>query len=488
MAAALVTGCGSSDSGTGSNGKTAEETGEAAEPYTVAIQLVNISTDLTDIEMVEEAINEITVPEINCKVDIQNVFIGDLPTMTSMNIISGDKMDIVCVGLTQKLSDIADDGILLPLDDYLQYAPTYTGLVKEYIGAGIIGGVQYAIPVNPYAAQGKGFVYNKDMADEYGIALEDGAGYEELTEAFAVLKEQGIYGTSNGEASSLNAQFWYNIELFGTNGDYGMIADPANSTKIESFYGSDIFKEYCNQMKAWTEAGFMPADSLTDTTIVQEYFSRGTLFGTVTDYNMAQFATWQAGKSFNIDMIEMQEALVTTSSVVERMWGLASTCENPQKAMEFLEYMYVNPEVANLLQYGIEGQHYTIAEGTENVATGEGAATGTAGYTSIFTQFGNPVEILAAAPNTDSYADDVLAYNKEVAVSETLGYTFDVSEYFAEAGAVANVIAEYLPRLQTGQVKDMDEYLAEFLSELERAGYNEIIAGNQKQLEAFLVP
>lgn len=493
MMGTLLAGCGSDTAGdstdgnvTGTESASVDEVTEEGEPYTVAIQLVNVTTDQTDIAMVEEAINEITEPAINCKVDIQNIFIGDLPTTTSMNIVSGDKMDIVCVGLTQKITDIADDGILMPLDDYLQYAPTYVDLVKEYMNVGNVGGVQYALPVEPYLALGKGFIYNKDMADEYGIVLQDGATYEDFTEAFAILAENGIYGTSNGEGSSLNAQFYYNIELFGSNGDYGMIADPVNSTTVESFYGSEMFKEYCYQMKAWADAGYMPADSLTDTTSVQEYITMEKVFGCTTNYSMSEFTTWQAGQPFNIDIIEIEDPIVSTFAVTERMWGLASTCENPKKAMEFLNYMYENPAVANLLQYGVEGQNYVIVDGTERVTTTEGSVTGNAGYQSMFTHFGNPVDTLTATPNTDSYPEDVKAYNEGVHSSATLGYSFDATEFSAETGAVANVIAEYLPRLQAGQVEDVDAYLDEFLGALDNAGYNDIIAGNQAQLDDYL--
>lgn len=464
----------------------AEETGEKEEPYTVSIQLVNIATDLVDIQRVEEAINAITVPAINSKVDIQNIFIGDLPTTTSMNIVSGEKMDIVAVGLTQKISNISADGILLPLDEYMQYAPTYVALVEDYLEAGKVNGVQYAIPISPYLATGKGFVYNKDMADKCGVVLEDGAHFKEFKDAFATLAKHGIYGTSNGEAALLNAQFWYNTELFGTQGEYGAIINPENSTTIENFYASNIFKEFAYQMKEWREKGYMPADSLTDTTTVQEYFAKERIFGTITDYNMAQFATWQAGKDFKIDMIEIQEPIISTSAVIERMWGIASNSENPKKAMEFLEYMYVNPEVANLLQYGIEGEHYTIVEGTKNVTTTEGATHGSKGYTSMFTQFGNPVNVYTATPNTDSYIQDVLEYNKNVPVSATLGYSFDSTEFAAESGAVVNVISEYLPRLQVGQVDDVDVYIVKFLEALDKAGYKDIIEGNQAQLDAYL--
>lgn len=492
----MLTGCGGGSQGTagdtGSSDASGTESGadsgdaQEGDPYTVAIQIVNVTTDQTDIEMVEEAINEITVPAINCKVDIQNIFIGDLPTTTSMNVVSGDKMDIVCVGRTQKIHDIADDGILLPLDDYLQYAPAYVDLVKEYLEVGKVDGVQLTLPVHPYLARSSGFVYNKDMADEYGIELKDGATFDDLTAAFAILKEHGVYGTSFGEATNCQATLYYNVEVFGSNGEYGMIQDPVNSTTVESFYGSDLFKNFCYQAKAWADAGYIPSDSLTDTTSVQEYITMEKVFGCATAYDMSEYATWQSGQPFTVDIIQLVDPLVTTSSVVELMWGLASTCENPQKSMEFLNYMYENPAVADLLKYGIEGQHYTIAEGTERVTTTEGSTTGNNGYASMFTHFGNPMDTLTATPNTDEYPERVKEFNEGVQSSAVLGYAFDPSEYSAESGAISNVIAEYLPRVHVGQVEDVDAYLAEFLEKLDAAGYSDVVAGNQAQVDAFL--
>lgn len=36
------------------------------------------------------------------------------------------------------------------------------------------------------------------------------------------------------------------------------------------------------------------------------------------------------------------------------MLGIASTCERPDKAMDLLNLIYSDAEVANLLQYGVE--------------------------------------------------------------------------------------------------------------------------------------
>lgn len=492
MMVSIFTGCGNSqgekNQAQGRESGQAAETGgeDAEEPYEVAIQLVNIASELPDLPAVEAAINEITQPAINCTVDIQNIFIGDLPTTTSMNVVSNEKMDIVAVGLTQKLSDIYDDGILMPIDDYLQYAPTYVAAVENVMKTGQVSGVQYAIPSNPYVARGSGFVYNKDMADELGIVLEDGMSLEDLSEVFAKVKEKGVFGTSYGQGGGMASAMWFTGEAYGTSAEFGYISDPVHSTAIENFYASDNFRRVCKISKEWADAGFMPSDSLTDTTTVQEYFSAQKVFGTVSGYDIAQFAVWQKGQDFTIGLVEMADPVISTSAAAETMWGLAANCENPKKAMELLELIYTDKDLANLFMYGIEGTNYTIAEGTENVSTTEGSTNGSDGYVSVFTKFGDTTKILAAAPNTDNYAEDVKAYNDGVAVTKSLGYVFDTSSVSAEAGAISNALAEYVPRLETGMVADVDAAIDELLAALEAAGISDVIAENQRQLDAYM--
>ena len=44
------------------------------------------------------------------------------------------------------------------------------------------------------------------------------------------------------------------------------------------------------------------------------------------------------------------------TTLVSSMWSIGHTSEQPDKAMRVLNEMYTNPELANLLTYGIEGK------------------------------------------------------------------------------------------------------------------------------------
>lgn len=499
MVAGLVAGCGSPDGGTAETGPDAEEGTETAkedqeavidfdeDPYQVDIQFTGLFEENNDVAAVEEALNAITLPEINCTVHIVPTFIGDLPNKTSLAIAGGEKIDIVNVGLTQALDAMVPDGLLLELDDLLaERGQAAVEATADVADAQKVNGVTYALSGYTYPSIAAGFVYNKTMADEYGIDMYDGMTMEDLANAAEILKKQGIPLTTFGNSGQLNYKFWYSMDSFGDSAAYGAILDPANSTTIENIYESEEFLEFARTMKAWNDAGYLPEEQLTDTTTVQEYFGQQKVFGTATSYTPNAIASW-IRPDYEVGIVKLANGLISTSSVREFMLGIASTCERPDKAMDFLNLIYSNPDVANLLQYGVEGLDYVAVEGTENVITYDGTDNAEHnGYYSGFARFGDQMKTKIVAPLTDDFYDELKTFNDTSDMSKTFGYSFDASNFSAEAGAIASVFAEKLPMINAGEVADADAAVAELVEALQAAGMNEIIAENQKQLDAYL--
>lgn len=245
MAAVVLTGCSSSSSTSSSGGSSAKaskasntsseaETATGAQaasgevsidfdedPYEVAIQFVGLNESNNDLPAVEDALNEILKQKVNATVDIQPLFIGDMGTTTSMGIAGGEKLDIVCVGLTYSMSTAVSDGVLLPLDDLIaERGPAVAKVTENVSAAQKVSGQTYAITGYPYAAMSGGFAYNKTMADKYGIDMHDGMTLDELTDVGATLKENGVYLTSLSNSSQLNAKLMNSWDVYGASGDY----------------------------------------------------------------------------------------------------------------------------------------------------------------------------------------------------------------------------------------------------------------------------
>lgn len=459
------------------------------EPYEVVMEIVTLGQDYASIPKIEEEINKITIPAINCTVKLLNVGIADHAQKLSMMASSKEKVDLVVAGLTSKVTGLATSGLLLPLDELLDNeGKELKEKLGDLVNAGVINGEIYAVTADLYPAVGRAVVYDEEMAKKYGIEIPDSPKYEDLEKAFEIIKNSadGVYGTSNGDGAAMTGSgAFYNYDEMGdSNATYGVILDPANSTEIVNLYATPEYKEYAQKMKSWVDKGYMTPDSMTSGMVVQDMFKAGTLLLQYTNYTLSQEQVWSNNAGKPMKTKQTTETLLKTAGVQEVMWGIPITSEKPEKAMEFLNLMYTNSDIANLLSNGVEGLDYKKV--SDNVITyADGVDPSKPGYQRLFSIFGDTYDVLQWEPATEDFKDNLKAFNEEAKVSKTLGYTFDSQSVKTEVAAVSNVLAEYKPALECGVV-DVNVALPEFLNALEKAGINKIIEENQRQLDEWL--
>lgn len=499
LAGTLLAGCGSSSSNGNSNtaeDSAAEETGDEysaeidmdEDPYTVAIQVVTMpgTDNSASLEAREEAINEITVPAINCEVEIQEVWISELANTTSMGIAGDEKIDLVAVGSVQPLSSMVGSEMLLDMNEgnLLQNrGQTLLEIFEDTIEAGYVNGKQLAIPAKVYSAASSGIVYNKTIADAAGVTLGESITMDELEEALLAVQayDSDIYPYFTGDGT-INELYWMaSYETFGSESAYGVILDANNDTTVENLYASDLFEDYCLRMWKWTQLGLQPGDP-TDTSTAQDLFAAQKLFCAVININPEQEITWSSD-DFETATASLVDATVSNSTVTEYMWGIASNCERPDKAMDFLNFLYENADVANILMYGLEGTNYDFVSGSDKIIKTNGTLD------TKFYYGGNTAEMLIEYPAGEDYIEQLSALEESATVSSLIGYMFDDTDYQTESAVLSSTIEQYLPQLQNGMAASEEatlEMIDEFVSALEAAGINDVIAANQEQLDAYL--
>ena len=153
--------------------------------------------------------------------------------------------------------------------------------------------------------------------------------------------------------------------------------------------------------------------------------------------------------------------------------------------MKFLNLLYTNAEVINLIDWGIEGVHYEKNEdGTIRYPDGVTAETST--Y-NIGTQFMNANELLSYVweGNDPNLWQEKVAFEENAIASNALGFNFDSSSVKTQMTAVSNVINQYEDALGNGTV-DVESTLPQFIKALKDAGIDDIITEKQKQFDEFL--
>ena len=67
------------------------------------------------------------------------------------------------------------------------------------------------------------------------------------------------------------------------------------------------------------------------------------------------------------------DSSTSNSTATEYMWGIATNSERHDKAMDFLNFLYSNADVANIMKYGLEGTNYNFAEGSTDIIESNGS-------------------------------------------------------------------------------------------------------------------
>ncbi len=466
---------------------------EKEEPYEIVVAIINIYQDYADIAEVEAAINEITVPAINSTVKLKLVPISEQGTKLSLSVAAGEKIDLINTGLITKPGPLVSEGLLTDITDYL------TPALKEHAGdllaAGTINGRVYAYPSILYPGQEIVFFYDKDLADQYGITVPDKiSSNEDFVKIFEQVKASGMsaYGISLGDGGGASiTEFGANFDALGDNNSlsYGVVVDPANNTTITNWYESQEFYDLCKDHYDWMQKGYAIPDSLTNGYTTTDSMTNGQCFGFTCSYGVGSSeAYWSNMTGKNLGVSIIREALLTTAATITQSWGVASNSEKPEKAVQLLDLVYSNTELANLMNYGIEGKHYVKAEGTKNIITyPEGVNSQSVGYGGDMIQwFGDTKTVFQRTPNTDEFFATIDDFGLVgAAKSNCLGYNFDTAKVTTQLTAVQNVVNEYKATLTTGNVNP-DEVIPEFNKALKDAGIEEIIKENQTQLDAWL--
>lgn len=485
MAVSALAGCGGSpEEKTDAKSANSEES-----TYNVVVENVTLGAEYKDTKAIEEAINEITEPAIGCTVSILNVGIADHANRMSMMIAGGEKLDLCMTGLTTNLVSMVNDGMLYELDEYIDAKGSdLEKLLGDDLEAGKVNGTVYGITANNTSGQAAGFLYNKEIADAAGVTVPEKCTLDELLELYRQIQtaDQDLYLTSMGQGTTPGVSMIDPVISFGdaTYFSYGVLTDPlSGSSTIENWYASDKAHEYYSMIKSWQEEGIVPADSMTSGVIPQDMFKAGTSWGVFTGYSPMELPTQAPSYEFEVGIVQLTDSYKDTDMVQQRMWGIPVTSENPEKAMEFLNFMYTNTDVANLLSHGLEGINYEMTDQEGIVNKIDGANPG---YQRVFSMFGDQTKVYYNTPAEAGIQEKISAFAETSQPTVTLGYVFDSTPVSAKAAAVSNVVQQYGPSLEVGLVDNIDEALDQIVEAMNNAGIEDVIAENQNQLDTWL--
>lgn len=467
--------------------------GEEAAPEKVIMTYQTIADSIIDdLEEVQRAVNERSVPQIGVEVEFKVIDAVEAFSRYPLWISNKEPVDLMVLNY-QDITQYVNRGMLRSLDDILyEYAPEIRAVMEERYDltqGAVLNHFTYGVAAaQAYRGGGRGIILPKRYVEETGLSYDPKHVYtmEELTEWFAALKK--LYPDryplgllTAGNSFSIQSYFMDMGESIGGESTSGNLLDAAER-KVYDRYASEGYQEFLACLRQWYERGYLyPDGALTDYTI-EELVSLGLICA------YPAFSTPESIENgcFPEEMVCLRTTQISISPQHSKsgFWVIPAASEHAEAAMKFLNLMYADETVANLIQWGIEGRHYEVTDREKGLISWPQGKEGPAGYLNPLGLYGDRRNVFEmCSPETRRQRE---AYEEEAVLRREAaeGFVYSSVNVSKELDAIQKVITKYVPILESGSV-DPDRYYPEFLEELKRAGMETVTADKQRQLDAW---
>lgn len=493
LSLSLLTGCSSGTQNTQDSAGTSEE--RAGEPEEIVFAFHMGKT--IDLEPIENALNEILIPEINVKVNLEGYSWSNYDTQISLMQSGGEQIDVF--GMCPNFSTFLVNSQLMPMDGLMdEYAAETKELIgEEFLKSTSKGGSVYALPVYGAKSDVNCLIIRKDLVDELNLPvdqLKEAATFEEyvenmelMTEMFNTIHEthpELVLVPSSQNPASYRAT---EIPFADTLGDGIGTLMAGDNNKIVNMYESNEFKTLANYLYQWNQAGFTLEDAMTTQESGLTFLKNGRTFGYFEPGGKETDMESVIKKSSGYEVVckRLAKSFVTTGKVNNSAFGISVTSKHPEASMKFLNEMYTNADVMNVLSYGIEGIHWEEKDGGF-IGYPEGVNADNSTYDLGMTwYFGNGFLNKAWEGSSLVDVETEIENNRNAIASSAMGFTYDSTVVSTELAAIGNVTSQYLPGILCGTLNP-EESIPEFLSALKSAGVDKVVDEKQAQYDAWI--
>ncbi|MBO5931764.1 MAG: hypothetical protein J6Q70_05970, partial [Clostridia bacterium] len=316
------------------------------------------------------------------QVDI--IYIGDVKDGQGKLLMSGQQM----------YNELRSDNWLCALDEAIKGDAKK---IKEFVSPTLLSAVQekgvtYAVPNNNVIGEYTYMCLNKEMMDRYSLngyltrgAIKSFANeyvYQFLTQV-SIYEEKLFPGKSvlpvdatYEECLAFLAYYWnvnpddYSIDsdafsVFGTPLFGSQPSRGEDVIAVESLLENEEFVTHylaLNEFRMDQNKDFF-RDASNSKTAYDAYAVKF-VKGTLSDLTVVDGVSYYDEGDVRYYVVPVAYPTATAGDIYGNMFAVATTTLDVDRSMQIVTFLNTNTEVRNLLQYGIEGQHYTIEGGT----------------------------------------------------------------------------------------------------------------------------
>lgn len=457
-------------------------TGNASSFVRLRLPLVTGGMVPTNLAHVQEALNSYLAEKSDIQITFEPV---ELDSLFDYYLIHKSKTDgpdfLTLLPGTSQLSAIVHADLVLPLDELLETkGQDLLEIAGDVLPIGQLNHTQYMIPqVKTTYCIGSSIEFNKALVKKYGIDLSTIKTLDDLEPYLALIHENEpdvipISGTpgSTGFTSLLSNfdNLTDNLGVLDFNEDFNL--------NVVNWYETDSFMALAKRMHKWYQKGYIYKDVLLLQKTATELVSEGKAFCLISTYMPRADEGTDLNSEGALVEVRLQDIPQILGSNQMGLEGIciSSNCQHPEKAMEFLNLLYTDRYIVNLIEYGLKGENYTL---TPDGLIDRGNVP--------FLIYGQPLNQKLRINTVEDgkyYEEKCASYEENTVESPALGFVFDEAPVLKEVGLCQAVIDHYFSAIDCGCV-DPETEIPVFVSELKAAGIDTIIAEKQRQLDEW---
>ncbi len=438
-----------------------------------------------DQQKVLDAFNEKLKEKIPAKLNLIVSDFGSHPQKMQMVIAAQEPFDLCFTSSwNNPYYDNVSKNAFIPLDELLTKAPKLMETIPEAGWNGVkVNGKIYSVPNQQVWASSDGIAVDNRILEETKFDLSTVKDMKDIEPlAKQIMESHSEMYPLEANMKGLLPYDLIDLELDEVSGRNipGVIKLTDTDLKVYNQFELEEVQNLFKMARDWYQKGYFRKDAatLTDNVADQSAYKNPTCWAS----NVKPGVEQELAKRFGGDGVTVQQisdAYLRTGGIIATLTAISNTSQNPELVMQFLELINTDPELYNLLCYGIEGTHYNKnADGTIKQIEDSGYTPG------IDWVFGNQFNAYVTEGKSPTVWEETSELNKTAKQSPALGFSFNPEPVKAEIAAIQVVLDQYYPALATGSV-DYDKMYPEFISKLESAGSQKVIAEVQTQVDEW---
>ncbi|MFB7251002.1 extracellular solute-binding protein [Microbacterium sp. NPDC056234] len=366
---------------------TADEQFTATEPIDVSM----LWTDWPEVPVTDDwEIFDVIEERTGVTIDLTHIPFSDATEKRSLLISAGDAPTVIPLVYTGEEAPFVSSGAVLPMSDYVEHMPNFRKYVEEWDLGDMMerlkqaDGKYYMLPgLQEVSVPTFSLIIRKDVFDEVGAPEPE--TWEDLRTGLELIKAK--YPDSMPLADGFEGQSMLNFaaHAFGTQAGWGFGEGTIwNEEKGELEYAgtNEGYHDMVEFFHGLVEDGLLDTESFTASDAgggaanVAEKMANGQVFaasgasGTVNEFATALDATEGAG---NYELVQIAPPGGEAGMLVEprNFWNgfmlSSDVAKSPNflATLQFLDWLYYNPDANELIRWGVEGETYEkAADGT----------------------------------------------------------------------------------------------------------------------------